>query len=220
MSNPYMDYAAQFLISEANGTLSRDQVTLVALNDGATVLPAATVLGQITVGTAAAMPGAGNTGTGVPGAISLGRNATPGAYSLQCIVGGAGGSFMLFDPQGNEVGEVQVGTSFSGPLIFTLSDGATHFAVGDTFEIVVTPGSGKYREWDPNGSDGRENACAILLASADVSGAADVQAAIISRYAEVKNLLLNWNSAASNGQISAATAQLALRGIIVRGAQA
>jgi hypothetical protein len=220
MNNPSMDYAAQFLISEANGTLSRDQATLLGLNDGATILPPATVLGVITAGAATWAPAAGNIGNGVFGSITLGFGAKPGAYSLQCVAPGAEATFLLIDPVGNELGEVRAGTAFNGPLAFTLTSGSSAFAIGDTLTINIAIGSEKYVAWDPSGTDGRENAAAILITRADVSGAADAQAAVIARFAEVKNLLLNWKSGATSGQIAMATSQLARNGIIVRATQA
>ena len=123
-------------------------------------------------------------------------------------------------PAANELGEVRAGTAFNGPLAFTLTSGSSAFAIGDTLTINIAIGSEKYVAWDPSGTDGRENAAAILITRADVSGAADAQAAVIARFAEVKNLLLNWKSGATSGQIAMATSQLARNGIIVRATQA
>lgn len=213
--------AGSFLASEAQGTRSREQVTLLKFNDNATVYQAGQILSRYnTTGVATYAAGAGNTGNGACGAIVTSAGVKPGVYTGECIKAAANaGTFRLEDPDGIFVGNVVVGAAFAGGgLAFTLADGATDFVVGDTFTISLpTSGGnvGKYISTDLTGKYGREVAAGILFAYADVSGNADVQATVIVRDAEVKADLLVYPTNNAN-DIAAINAQLAELGIIVR----
>lgn len=55
-----------------------------------------------------------------------------------------GGAFQVTDPSGTVVGTATVGTAFTGTQVnFTIADGTTDFALGDTFAIVVTTSGGQ-----------------------------------------------------------------------------
>lgn len=200
-------HAGDFLISEANGTRSREEVTVVS---GAGVLVAGTVLGKITKGAASAAAVAGNTGDGTMGAITVGGGAKVGTYRVTFIEPATNlGAFVVEDPDGINVGSGDVASAFSGGgLGFTISDGATDFAAGDQFVITVAAGSGKYKAYNDANTDGSEVAAAILYAGMDAT-AADAAAVVIARDAEVVNAYLT-------GIDAAGSADLAARGIIVR----
>lgn len=208
-------HAAEFLISEANGTRSRETVTLITGEN----LIAGAVLGQITkAGTASAEAFAGNTGNGAMGAIVVGAGAKVGDYKLTIVEPGSNvGTFVVEDPDGNVVGTGVVATEFDqGGLTFTLADGGTDFAAGDGFTITVAEGSGKYKEYDPTNTDGSETAVAILYRAVDATDA-DKDALVIARDAEVDADDLAWFTGATTNQKAAGAAELALKGIIVRG---
>ena len=207
-----------FLSSEGPGTISRDQVVLVGLNDGLTTYQSGKVLGQVLKGATSVAVASGNTGNGTIGAITRFTGLLLGTYQLVCIKAATnGGVFTVEDPAGYLLGESTVGVAFSGGgLSFTIADGTSDFAVGDRFSMTVAAGDGRYRAWDPTGFDGREVACAVLYAPADVS-ASDVNAAAITRNAEVKDALLDFGSA-STDQIASAKIQLESVGILVRSA--
>jgi hypothetical protein len=97
------------------------------------------VIGGTQAGTAVATAGAGNTGNGVMGAITV-TTAMKGTYRLVITDPDANaGEFTVYDPNGQFVAVGDVAAAFSaGGLAFTLADGATDFIVGDFFTIAVT----------------------------------------------------------------------------------
>jgi hypothetical protein len=206
--------ALEFLVSEANGQRSREQVTLAA-NLGALV--PGTVLGQATVGAeATATAFASNTGNGVMGTITVEAGAKAGDYKLVIIEAASdAGTFQVEDPDGIVIGVGSVGSEFSaGGLTFTLADGSTDFEGGDGFVITVDPGTGYYAPFDPDADDGTQIAAAILCYPAANSSNTQ-KATVIANDAEVQGALLDWGEAEA-GEIAAGVAQLAAKGIKVR----
>lgn len=159
-----------YLLSEANGTRSREAITI---NARAGRLAVGTILALITAANAAtATAKVGNTGAGVMGAITVGNAAITGNYTLAVTAEESGkGAFSLVDPNGDTVGTGTVGTAFSGGgLSFTLADGTPDFKVGDAFTIAVNAGIGEYVAYDDDGTnDGRRTAAGILYAAVDAS---------------------------------------------------
>lgn len=206
-------HAASFIASEANGTLSREKVTILSGQD----LLAGTVLGKVALGAATPAVVAGNTsGAGTIGAVTVGLGAKVGVYRLVCIEPASNaGKFTVEDPDGILVGVATVAVAFSGGgLGFTIAD-ATDFVSGDAFTITVAAGSGKYKKYDPANTDGSAVACAVLLDDVDAS-AGDLAGVIVARQAEVIAASLVWFADATTDQKNAGLAQLALAGIIAR----
>lgn len=205
-------HKAEFLASEAEGTLSRETVTVLT----GQVLKAGHVLGKVTVGAVSAAAASGNTGNGTIGTLSAGAGAKPGVYQAICIEPAAnGGTFNVEDPDGVSMGHAIVGSAFAGAIGFTISDGATDFVAGDRFLITVAEGSDKYKEYNPANTDGSQTAIALLLDNVDAT-AADQTAVIIARQAEVNAGELVWFSGATDNQKSAGLAQLKAQTIIAR----
>jgi hypothetical protein len=200
-------YNGEFLLSEANGTRSREQVTVT---QSGTAIPAGTVMGQITVGTVASAAFAGNTGNGVLGTVTLSAGAKAGVYKLVVIEPNTNlGAFVVEDPDGVILGRGTVGTAFSaGGLAFTLADGATDFVAGDGFNITVAAGSGKWVPYVSSATNGSQVAAAILYNDLPVA-TGDVETVIVARDAEV-------SAADLTGLDNPARVTLAARGIIVR----
>lgn len=124
-----------------------------------------TVLGKtLTGGTGTATAGGSNTGNGAMGAITVSGTAQVGTYTLRIVTAAANaGDFVVTDPQGDVVGFGHVAVAFSqGGLAFTLADGATDFAVGDTFTIAVA-GTVKYKIAVQTATDGSAAAAAVVL---------------------------------------------------------
>jgi hypothetical protein len=68
----------------------------------------------------------------------------PGTYTLTCTAESAdAGTFSVLDPNGIYLADATVGVAYSGPISFTIADGAEDFDIGDTFTIAVTEGAGK-----------------------------------------------------------------------------
>lgn len=205
--------AGVHIISEAPGSLSRE---LVVIGLGA-ALVAGQVLGKITHAAAVAAANAGNTGDGAMGAIVLGVGALPGVYRLTIIEPAAdGGTFVVEDPNGKEVGAGNIGVAFNaGGLGFTLADGAADFVAGDGFAITVADGSGKYVAHDPAAVDGSEVAAAVLYDNVDAS-VADKKAVVHVRQAELLKGELAFKAGISDNDKAAALAALAAQHLIAR----
>lgn len=205
-------HAGEFIVTEANGSLSRESATVLSGQN----LKAGHVLGKVAVGTATGAAVSGNTGNGAISAVSAGATAKAGVYTATCIEPATnGGTFTVEDPDGVNVGTAVVGTPFAGPVNFTIADGATDFAAGDRFAITVAAGSGKYKEYNPANTDGSQTAVAVLYASVDATGG-DTEGVIIARHAEVNAEELIWFSGADANQKSAGLAQLKTHDIIAR----
>lgn len=169
---------AEFLVSEANGYRSRDEVTVLTTP----ALVAGTLLGKITVGTATGAAQAGNTGNATIGAVTVGTKAKPGVYIVEFT---AATTFIVLDPDGVVVGNGVTGTAFtvSDHIDFTVTAGGTPMVVGDGFNVTVAAGSGKYAPYAAAGTNGTAVVAGILYEGVDASF--DDVAAIVNRDAEV-----------------------------------
>ena len=205
-------HAGEFIVTEANGSLSRESATVLSGQN----LKAGHVLGKVAVGTATGAAVSGNTGNGAISAVSAGATAKAGVYTANLIEPAAnGGTFSVEDPDGVNVGTAVVGTPFAGPVNFTIADGATDFVAGDRFTITVAAGSGKYKEYNPPNTDGSETAVALLLDNVDATSA-DVTAVAITRNVEVNAAELVWFSGATSDQKNTGLGQLKAQTIIAR----
>jgi hypothetical protein len=207
-------HAGSFIESEANGTRSRERITVLSGQN----LLAGAVLGAVLAGaTGNAVAFAGNTGNGAMGAITVTGPAKNGDYKLIIIEPATNaGVFQVEDPDGLFVGKGSVAAAFSaGGLAFTLADGATDFVAGDGFTITVSGGTSKYKKYENAAVDGSQIAVAVLWDDVDAS-AADKAGVAIVRNAEVKNAALVWDAGQSAGDKAAGLVDLAKRGIIAR----
>lgn len=159
----------------------------------------------------------GNTGNGAMGAITVSAGAQAGDYKLTITSPGTNvGNFIVEGPDGKFVGQGDVAAAFSaGGLAFTLADGSTDFVAGDGFTITVAAGSGKYKPYDDDNTDGSDTARAIAYSEVDATSA-DVKCVVVTRQAEVKLSALQW--AATNDATDKANglADLATLNIIAR----
>lgn len=132
-------HAGEFLVSEDEGTLSRDTVTVLSGQN----LKAGEVIGKATRALAAApIPAVVGTGNGTMTAIKPGPDAQTGSYVVKCITAAAnGGTFSVTAPDGNALPNAAVGTAYKHSHIeFLLNDGSTDFILNDTFTVAVTAG--------------------------------------------------------------------------------
>lgn len=166
------------------------------------------------------------TGNGTISGLSLGPDAKTGSYRFEitaAIVNG--GEFKLTGPDGDlvEVGFIVAGAggTFVGALKrqlnFTVTEGATDFAVGDAFNIAVFNelAGGKCVAWDPTTFDGRDDALGILYDNVDASGG-DRPGVLIARNAEVAKSDLQWTGAITAAQKESAYLDLKKHGVIAR----
>ena len=192
-------HAGEFLLSDDE--ISRDDITLAIL---AAALPAGQVLGQALTATATS---ATNTGDGVISAVTIGDHCQIGDYRLICSAAATNaGTFQVFDPAGARLADLTVGVAYAGQIGLTVADGATDWIVGD--DITVAVSAGNHAAYDPDATDGTQRAAAILYRAAPISDATQAAVGVV-RHAPVDGSLLT-------GLDAAATASLALRGIIVR----
>lgn len=207
-----------FLISEDNpGERSRDQVTLKQQSAGVT-LDGGTILGLIGPSTGAPVYAAtgGNTGNFTCGTVAEAAGALVGAYRVEFI---AATVFNVYDPNGLFIAEGKTGVAFSaGGLGFTITAGGTPAVAGDsaTITVAASADAGKYVPVNLTGTDGSQNAAAILFNSPFDVTAGDTKQTVISRAAEVNGSELTYPSGATANQIAALNAQLKTLGLIVR----
>lgn len=202
-------HAGEFLLSEANGTRSREEVIISA---GSGKVAAGTLIAKITSANAAVPTvKAGNAGNGTLGSFVVGSPAITGSYLLTITAAAAnGGTFSVVDPTGREIGVGTVGVAFAAAgLGFTLADGSVDFAVNDGFTIAVNANLGEWAPYDDDGAnDGRRAASGILFAPVDAT-INDVRGVGVVRDAEVIERLLT-------GLDAAGKADLVALGIVIR----
>lgn len=81
-------------------------------------------------------PGAGNVGNGVMGTITR-TNPKAGVFTLTMTSSGPTAAFSVTDPDGIALPAGAVASAYNqGGLAFTLADGSTDFAIGDSFTIT------------------------------------------------------------------------------------
>lgn len=205
-------HAGAFIVSEGNGFISRDHVTIASGQK----LKAGAVLGKITAGAITAAAVAGNTGNGAIGDVTAGNGIMPGVYKAICIEAGTNaGIFEVFAPNGVLLGKATVAVAFAGAVNFTIADGATDFVSGDAFTITVAAGSGKYVAYDGAAADGSDVAAGILFAPVDAT-AADRPGTTVARLAEVNASMLVFDDSQEAPAQAKALADLAIRYVIAR----
>lgn len=217
MSLTETSHAGGFILSEANGDMSRESGTL---NSGQN-LAAGTVLGELlTIGSATFVGTVGTRGT-VTVAATVGAKTKIGTYKLICTAASSNaGTFQLRAPDGSLVAfdtatviTVGGGAFTSDHLGITVADGATDFSVGDTYTIAVS--GGDYSILAPAGTDGTQIAAGILYASVNAASA-DKPCVVFKRQGEVNSNELTWPGGITDAQKATATAQLKAAGIFLR----
>jgi len=196
---------AEFLVSEANGYRSRDQVTVASTP----ALVAGQVMGKITAGAAgSAAAQGGNTGNATVGTVTKLANVQVGTYAVEFV---SATEFILIAPDGDVVGNGQTGTAFSDGthLSFTITAGGTPMVAGDGFTIAIAAGSGDYAAWSAAAIDGSAVIAGILFEGTAASY--DGIATIINADAEV-----NLEHLTPSDADAAVIAGLALLGIKAR----
>ena len=197
---------------ESPSRFSREQVTILS-GENVGVL---SVLGKITKSIpAAGIADAGNTGNGTLTLVTGGDDAQIGTYSITCTEAAEnGGTFAVVAPNGEALPDAQVGQAYANPQInFTINDGATDFAAGDSFTIEVAEGSGKCTAIDFTAVDGSQQAYGIAAGDYDASSA-DVKGVAFVRDARFIASALAWPDGATADQKNKALAELKAMGII------
>jgi len=143
----------------------------VKLEVGQGMLARGTVLGKATKAVGEVTGPA--TANGTISAVTLGKSAKIGTYSLVCTTAtdtGVAAVFKVVDPDGMILNDAVAGTAYAGPINFTITEGTSGFAIDDTFTIPVIEGSGKYKVVNSANVDGSQIADCILADDADTAG--------------------------------------------------
>lgn len=212
-------HTGAWLMSEAAGTRSREYIEIAAsqtIADGQ-------LLGQVTTGalSAVAVAGAGNTGNGVMGAVTVDAGAPEGEYNLLIIEPGSNaGAFAIERPDGVIDGHGAVAAAYNGLVNFTLADGSTDFVAGDSFIITVTAADAtaqdQFKVWNPAATDGTQIVAGLAYGAVE-TGVGETQRAVgVTRDAEANGNLLVFPDAEDAEEVAAGKAGLAALGIIVR----
>lgn len=204
-----------FLVSEARGHRSRDPVTF----SGAVRHLPGEVIAKKAGGVAAVTAKAGNTGNGaftLDATTPVLPNAKVGVYAVRCTAAAANsGTFRVFDPNGDAVGDIVVGQAFSDQIKFVVADGAADFVVGDEFDVDVSALSQSFVPLNPTATDGTQVAAGLAFGTYDAT-LGDVPGLAVVRDAEVNGGELIWPAGISVAQMATAQGQLAARGVITR----
>ena len=154
-------YSPDQLISDARSLVT--QPVLLASGD----LKRGTVLGQQTENPVQVVSGAGNTGDGVIGNITLGPAIKTGGYQL---IATAITKFKVTSPAGDVLGVATVGTPFvHAEITLTIAAGGVAFKVADSFTLNVFDAVGTYVECVRTANDGSQFPLAILVDDADAT---------------------------------------------------
>ena len=142
----------------------------VTLKAGQGELKRGTVLGKITktIGTLTKPVDA----KGSISDVVLGKGVKLGTYKLICTTATGSGVkavFKAIDPEGIRLDDAVAGTAYSGPISFTITEGTSGFALGDTFVIPVIAATGKYKVVNSANTDGSQDADCILADDVDTT---------------------------------------------------
>lgn len=190
---------------------SRENAVLLS---GSGLLRTGTVLGLITLGAANGALNVANTGNGTISAVTVGAAAVPGTVN---IVFTSTTAFTVKKADGTNVGggTGTVGNAFSGGgLGFTITAGATPFAIADNGTIVVDVGSGKYKPYDPDGVDGSQTAAGILVDLAVDATSKDQKCVVVVRDAVVMPSMLIYADGTTDGEKADALLELRAKRIL------
>jgi len=215
------NHPGSFMVSEAEGYRSRDTF-VVALNQtlvAGQVVGKTAVVGQVTWSVAV---DAGNTGNGVftiDGAAPVAAGAKNGVYRVvNDLVAANSGEFVVFDPDGVEIGRVAVAATFNNQIKFVIADGATDFAIGDAFSVTVGIEETDYQvaAYNPTGADGTQHVAGIIWSNVTTDGTNTQKAVVVTREAEVRGIDLTWPGGITAAQKADAIRQLEALTIVTR----
>ncbi|MGI6394508.1 MAG: hypothetical protein ACOX2F_07255 [bacterium] len=80
-----------------------------------------------------------------------------GDFFTVTIEAESGGLFSVHDPDGIRLEDLTAGVAYlNSHFGVTIANGAVDFTVGDSFELTVAAGSGKYKKYSPEATDGSQ----------------------------------------------------------------
>ncbi|QTH19655.1 head decoration protein [Rhizorhabdus wittichii] len=208
----------EHIVSEAPGTRSREAIIIAE----SAALLATTVLGAIPGGTAtSAAKAGGNTGNGtfvLDATTPILPRAKRGTLTARFT---STTNIRIEDADGYLIADLTIGGTTGNSVTLgeqvkgVFTQGATPFAVGDGFDVIVSKITTAYKKLDPAATDGTQIAAGILYAGVDASEAAAPGVAHV-RDCEVNGNLLTWPAAITTAQKDKAIGDLERLGIILR----
>jgi hypothetical protein len=96
--------------------------------------------------------------------VSLAEFAPVGTYLL---TEATPETFNVSAPNGDNLGIATVGVQFTNQISFLITDGATHYAAGDSISLVTVAGSGEWKISVATANDGSQVPAAILADGCD-----------------------------------------------------
>lgn len=209
-------HAGEFIISEADGHRSRDNVT-IALNQtiiAGAILGATEVVAALT---ASVVVPAGNTGNGVATLANpaVSNVAQDGDYILTAT---DATHFSVQTPDGHEIGPLTVGQAFNKDVKLTIAAGGVAFVAGDSLivRVGVEPGDLQYSALNPAANDGTQKAAAVAIYAVTTDGVNTAQIAVIDNDAELNGQCLTWPAGITAPQKAEAMVQLRKLGVKIR----
>lgn len=210
-------HAGEFILSEASGKRSRENVAIAASQE----IAAGTLLALLALEAGlriAAAADAGNTGDGTIAMEDPAVNSKV-KHGVYAVIMTTATAFKVEDPNGVEIGIGAAGTAFNKEVKFTVTAGSTPMVAGDRFTITVGaehPGDFEAVAFDPTDTDGAEKPSAIAIYPVTTGADETAKIAALVRDAEVNGNVLSWPAGITDAQKEAAIAELATAGIIVR----
>lgn len=208
-------HVGEFILNEANGHRSRENILILAAQTIAVgaILALVTDAGGVTVNALANGAITGN-GTITASETPVSGAAKAGVYIVTAT---SATKFAVVDPQGKSLGDATLGTAFDKEIKFTIAAGTQAFVTGDQFHFVVhTNDHYTAVAYNPAGTGGSEKAAAIAIYPAATGAGEITKIACLIRDAEVNGKCLSWPEGTTAAQQAEATVALAAAGIIVR----
>lgn len=206
--------AGGFILSEADGYRSREQIIIAASQ----TLLAGAVLGAVPNGNPAVTPGTPiGTGDGTIGAWTADAGVPAGEWAIEILGSGATAAFRVLRPDGSVDGVGAVGSAYNGGINGTLADGATDWGTGTRipFAVVYDEVGFTYVKHDPEGVNGSQNFAGLLFDGVTTGVGETAKAAAVVRDAEVVLDDLVWDDQ-DVAEKAAVVAAMAAVGIIAR----
>lgn len=214
-------HTGEHLISEAQGSRSRETVTFAASQD----IAPGEIVAQVTTGalTAVGAAVAGNAGAATITAAPAVAAGTPeGIYMVTVRSAGAAGEWEMEDPEGVSLGTSATGTptTLGGIGPFGLTDVGADPAVGDQYTITVTAADAtaqdQFKALNLAATDGTQIPVGLSY-DAIVTGVGETKRGVIhDKDCEVNGHLVTYPTGATDDEKAAIRAALAERGVIVR----
>ncbi len=205
----------EFLLSEANGYRSRENIVIAASQ----ALLAGAILAAIPNGDPVVAPGTPiGAGNGAIGAWTADAGAPRGRWWLT-ITGAAGATptFAVDRPDGVRDGVGVVGSAYNGGINGTLADGATDWATGTQipFDVAYDEPGEAWVKHDPEGTNGSQFVAGVLYDAVTTGEGETADAVAIVRDAEVIFARLAFDDH-DTAEKAAVVAALNARGVVVR----